>query len=57
MGSASLLVVLGCFLAGGSWSILRADHPERGRTPAQWVFAGLLALAAALAIAAGLLRT
>ncbi len=56
MGFASGLIVIGCFLAGGAWSIFRADDEVRGRTTGQWVFAGVLLVAAALAIASGVLR-
>ncbi|WP_200944300.1 hypothetical protein [Geodermatophilus sp. Leaf369] len=56
MGFASGLIVIGCFLLGGAWSIFRADDPEKGRTPAQWFFVGVLLLAAALAITSGVLR-
>ncbi|GHE13037.1 hypothetical protein [Klenkia taihuensis] len=56
MGLASGLVAIGLFLLGGAFSIFRADHPEKGRTTGQVVFAGLLVLAAALAIASGVLR-
>ena len=56
MGFASGLIVIGCFLLGGAWSIFRADDPEKGRTPAQWFFVGVLLVAAALAITSGVLR-
>lgn len=56
MGFASGLVVIGCFLLGGAWSIFRADDPVKGRTSAQWVFSAVLLVAAGLAIAAGILR-
>ena len=51
-----VLVVLGGFLLGGSWSIWRADSETAGRTGPQVVFAGILLLAALLATAAGILR-
>lgn len=56
MGFASGLIAIGLFLLGGAWSISRADDPVKGRTPGQLVFAGVLVLAAALAIASGVLR-
>lgn len=56
MGFASGLIAIGLFLLGGAYSIFRADDPVRGRTSGQWVFAGVLVLAAALAIASGILR-
>ncbi len=56
MGFASGLIVIGCFLLGGAWSIFRADDDEKGRTSGQWVFSGILLLAAAMAIASGVLR-
>ncbi len=56
MGLASGLVAIGLFLLGGAYSIFRADDPVRGRTTGQLVFTGVLVLASALAIAAGVLR-
>ncbi|SCX50352.1 hypothetical protein SAMN03159343_2393 [Klenkia marina] len=56
MGFASALIAIGLFLLGGAWSIFRADDPVRGRTSGQWVFAGVLLVAAALSIASGVLR-
>jgi hypothetical protein len=52
----SALIVLGCFLLGGAWSIFRADHDTKGRTGPQVLFAVVLLAAAALAITAGALR-
>jgi hypothetical protein len=52
----SILIVLGCFLLGGAWSIFKADHDTKGRTGPQLAFAGVLLVAALLAIAAGVLR-
>jgi hypothetical protein len=56
VGFASGLIAIGLFLLGGAFSIFKADHPTEGRTTGQLVFAGLLVLAAALAIASGVLR-
>lgn len=56
MGLASGLIAIGLFLLGGAFSIFKADHPTEGRTTGQLVFSGLLVLAAALAIASGVLR-
>jgi hypothetical protein len=53
---AVLLLVLGGFLLGGSWSIWRADSDTEGRTRAQVIFAVVLLVAALLATASGLLR-
>jgi hypothetical protein len=52
----SILIVLGCFLLGGAWSIFKADHDTKGRTGPQLVFTGVLLAAALLAIVAGVLR-
>jgi hypothetical protein len=56
VSSGSALIVLGCFLLGGAWSIFRADHDTKGRTGPQVLFALVLLAAAALAITAGALR-
>ncbi len=56
MGFASGLIAIGLFLLGGAFSIFRADDPVKGRTTGQLVFTGVLVLAAALAIASGVLR-
>lgn len=56
MGFASGLIAIGLFLLGGAWSIFKADDPVKGRTGGQWVFAGVLLVAAALSIASGVLR-
>ena len=56
MGFASALIAIGLFLLGGAFSIFRADDPVKGRTSGQLVFTGVLVLAAALAIASGVLR-
>lgn len=51
-----VLLVLGGFLLGGSWSIWRADSDTKGRTGPQMLFAGILLAAALIASAAGILR-
>ncbi|MCU1667683.1 MAG: uncharacterized protein JWP40_610 [Blastococcus sp.] len=51
-----LLLVLGGFLLGGSWSIWRADSDTKGRTGPQVAFAVILLAAALLATASGILR-
>jgi hypothetical protein len=56
VGFASGLIAIGLFLLGGAYSIFRADDPVKGRTQGQWVFSGVLLVAAALAIASGILR-
>lgn len=57
MGFASGLIVVGCFLLGGAWSIFfRANDEEKGRTGGQWFFTAVLLVAAGLAIASGVLR-
>ena len=55
MAFGNVLIIVGLFLLGGAWSIFRADHDTKGRTGGQWVFAGILVAAAALAIAGGIL--
>ena len=56
MNFAIVLLVLGGFLLGGSWSIWRADSDTKGRTRPQIVFALILLGAALLATASGILR-
>jgi hypothetical protein len=56
VGFASGLIAIGLFLLGGAWSIFKADDPVKGRTGGQWVFAGILLVAAALSITSGILR-
>ena len=56
MTFGAVLLILGGFLLGGSWSIWRADTSDGRRTTAQVVFAVLLLVFALLATAAGLLR-
>ncbi|MEU2349345.1 hypothetical protein [Modestobacter sp. NPDC049651] len=56
MTFGNILIVVGLFLLGGAWSIFRADHDTKGRTGGQWLFSGILLAAAALAVAAGVLR-
>jgi hypothetical protein len=52
----SVLIALGLFLVGGSYSIFRADDDEKGRTRSQVGFAAVLLLAGLLAIGGGVLR-
>jgi hypothetical protein len=52
----SLLIAFGLFLLGGSYSIFRADHEQKGRTGAQVGVAVVLLLAGLLAVAGGVLR-
>ncbi|HEV7728470.1 MAG: uncharacterized protein JWQ26_215 [Modestobacter sp.] len=56
MPFGSVLIALGLFLLGGSYSIFRADHDEKGRTGSQVGFAVVLLLAGLLAIGGGVLR-
>ncbi|WP_200939142.1 hypothetical protein [Modestobacter sp. Leaf380] len=56
MGFASGLIVIGCFLLGGAWSMFKANDPEKGRTGGQWFVVVVLLVAAGLAIASGVLR-
>ena len=56
MTFAVLLLVLGGFLVGGSYSIFKADSDTRGRTGPQVAFAVVLLLAGLLATASGILR-
>ena len=56
MPFGSLLIAFGLFLLGGSYSIFRADHEEKGRTGGQVGVAVVLLLAGLLAIAGGVLR-
>jgi hypothetical protein len=51
-----VLLVVGGFFLGGSWSIWRADSDTKGRTGPQVAFAAILLLAALLATASGILR-
>jgi hypothetical protein len=51
-----VLLVLGGFLLGGSWSIWRADSDTKGRTGPQVAFAVILLVAALLATVSGILR-
>jgi hypothetical protein len=52
----AVLLVVGGFLLGGSWSIWRSDTRDGRRTVGQVVFAVVLLLAALLATVAGVLR-
>jgi hypothetical protein len=49
------LLLVGGFLLGGAWSIVKADSDTRGRTGPQVVFAVVLLVAALLASVAGVL--
>ena len=55
MTFGAVLLIVGGFLLGGSWSIFRADTSDGRRTTTQVVFAVLLLLAALLATVAGIL--
>ncbi|MGY1618025.1 hypothetical protein ACI797_14895 [Geodermatophilus sp. SYSU D00691] len=56
MDSGALLLVLGGFLLGASWSIWKLNTDERPRSTAQTVFAVVVLVAALLATASGILR-
>ena len=56
MNFGIVLLVVGGFFLGGSWSIWRADSDTKGRTGPQVAFAVILLIAALLATAAGILR-
>ena len=56
MNFGIVLLVLGGFLLGGSWSIWRADSDTKGRTGPQVAFAVILLVAALLATVSGILR-
>jgi hypothetical protein len=51
-----ILIVVGGFLLGGSYSIWRADSDTKGRTAPQVAFALILLIAALLASVSGVLR-
>jgi hypothetical protein len=51
-----VLLVLGGFLLGGSWSVWKSDSESKGRTGPQVAIAVVLLAAALLASAAGILR-
>jgi hypothetical protein len=53
---ALVLLLLGGFLLGGSWSVWRSDSGTQGRTGPQVFFAVALLVAAVLASVAGILR-
>jgi hypothetical protein len=53
---AVLLLLVGGFLLGGSYSIWKADSDTKGRTGPQVAFAVVLLVAAVLATASGVLR-
>ena len=56
MTFGAVLLVLGGFLLGGSWSIWRSDTRDGRRTAGQVVAAVIVLLCALLATAAGILR-
>ena len=56
MTFAVLLLVVGGFLLGGSYSIWKADSDTKGRTGPQVAFAVVLLVAAVLATVSGVLR-
>jgi hypothetical protein len=51
-----VLLILGGFLLGGTWSVWRADSDTKGRTGPQVAIAVILLLAALLATASGIFR-
>jgi hypothetical protein len=51
-----VLLVVGGFLLGGTWSVWRSDDETTGRTGPQVTLAVVLLLSALLATAAGVLR-
>jgi len=53
---AVLLLVVGGFLLGGSYSIWKADSDTEGRTGPQVAFAVVLLVAAVMATVSGILR-
>ena len=56
MTFAVLLLLVGGFLLGGSYSIWKADSDTKGRTGPQVAFAVVLLVAAVLATVSGVLR-
>ena len=56
MNFGLILILVGGFLLGGSYSIWRADSDTKGRTGPQIAFAVILLIAAVLASVAGILR-
>lgn len=56
MTFAVMLLVVGGFLLGGSYSIWKADSDTKGRTGPQVGFAVVLLVGAVLATVSGILR-
>ena len=56
MNSGLVLLVVGGFLLGGTWSVWSVDEDSPGRSTPQVVLAAVLLMAALLATAAGILR-
>ena len=56
MTFGAVLLIVGGFLLGGSWSIWRSDTSDGRRTTGQVIVAVVLLLCALLATAAGILR-
>ena len=56
MNFGIVLLALGGFLAGGAWSMWKANSDTKGRTAPQVLVAGILLVAALLATASGILR-
>ena len=56
MNFGLVLLVLGGFLLGGTWSVWRSDDDTAGRTGPQVALAVVLLVCALVATAAGILR-
>lgn len=56
MDTGLVLLLLGGFLLGGTWSVWSVDEDSPRRSTPQIVFAAILLVAALLASASGILR-